>query len=501
MTTKARVWIVALLAIALAWGSLLLVWRAWSREPTRAGWVVEYHVVDDNTAFLLWSVEEKRAQPSGWLSRIDAAGRTIWLRKLPAVPSLGDALRVGNGVLGVRYSSSDQDGVKDHSIAAYSFAGKPLWQRELAPYYPERTEHGPTLPDPRLVGGAAVGEQFLEWAETGKQLTLIGVDQRTGTASFSQPIRVPPSHVHGFFGRAVWLEEPSELLRMQNPGRPALASVRAIDLKTGSIQQATIVGRGCVLDNEYVAVVSRAETRALVAFRDGDLSSPRVIAEPFDPLGNGHEFSVTSCGRYNGQLVFMVETLRDTNPAAFVTITDKHGASRRAQSIEFDILDGPAGELPSRFAEHAPLQGELARFVPIIVPQPAPAVRSEVVVLDLDTLTIARRAALPSVAGHALFRKAMRSYVSEISSGKSLGVTVFDASTGRSTTAIRAFATGENGILSNPLLPTHVGPQTVWLIAYDKATITEPPVTILDGTSLAPVHTSPRISIWPHKTP
>src|SRR5829696_5956686 len=85
--------------------------------------------------------------------------------------------------------------------------------------------------------------------------------------------------------------------------------VRSLDPATGTMQETSTGGRGCVVEDDYLTVLGNS--KSLVAFRGGDLDSARVVAEHFDPFGDDRSFVLHSCGRYNGSLVLALETARD----------------------------------------------------------------------------------------------------------------------------------------------------------------------------------------------
>jgi hypothetical protein len=109
--------------------------------------------------------------------------------------------------------------------------------------------------------------------------------------------------------------------------------------------------------------------------------------------------------------------------------------------------------------------------------------------LDLADLTIVSRVVQSSLFGGTLFRHGAQVFVVEDGGPtERRRVTTFDGATGELTGAIQA------PMSDGRVLPTHLGPHTIWLVSYREAPLGQPPVAILDARSLKPLHAT-RISI------
>ncbi len=136
-----RRWIIIIAASALV-AAGVLAWRLWPKTYPRAS-VVEYRVLQDDTAFLLRTRVDLFHESPAWLSRVDSSGHTKWVRQLPALPLLGQALHVTDDVVAVRYTHRRDGYERGHSIVAYSHAGKRLSDKTIAPFYPQPVGNDP----------------------------------------------------------------------------------------------------------------------------------------------------------------------------------------------------------------------------------------------------------------------------------------------------------------------------------------------------------------------
>jgi hypothetical protein len=491
---RRRVVLVGICLIIVATAVMWMLHRRGDRDMDRTGYVVSYRVVDDNTAFIVSSSYE-HLDGRGWLSRIDASGRTLWLRELPDVSIGEDVLRIGNGVIGVRYTRTEHGVAKDLSMAAFSFDGERLWDRVLVPYHAHAVAGDPSLgpTSPTVTGllGVSVGDTFAEWTDDESKITLTVLAQRTGRTATSRVVDSMPSGAFVFGDRLVWISDDSAraFADAVDPNTPFALVAHMLDVTTNTEHDLASDGPGCTIGDAYLTVVERGHTKALVSFPDGDLTRPHMVAEPFDPIGDGRGYSVHGCGKYQDTIVFTIHGTRDGEPESRVVLVDAGGAPRRSLSLPRAVMSTLAADLPSRFGDASPLGGSVTRFVPLVLPQFEPVPHDLLATLDLADLTIVSRVVQSSLFGGTLFRHGAQVFVVEDGGPtERRRVTTFDGATGELTGAIQA------PMSDGRVLPTHLGPHTIWLVSYREAPLGQPPVAILDARSLKPLHAT-RISI------
>lgn len=272
-----------------------------------------------------------------------------------------------------------------------------------------------------------------------------------------------------------------------------------IRIGDGFTQQVVTRGNGCAVGDEYIAVVDRSGVKALVAYRNGDLDVTRVIAAPFEPLGEPADYFLETCGRYGDQLLFVVERPQRKlvgDAGRVVVITDPEGNPLRSIELEFD-LDGflsRSEAVATKFGDRSSLSGELTRFAPVI--QYAPGkVHRELAILDLEAGMVSNRFPLREHVWTTLFRDGHRWYVSNMVLGRAMELTVIDGQNGQVVSQTRVGAVGPRGGVENPLLPSHVAAGKLWISIHNDAPIHEPPIAILSSDRLEPLYLSRHVEL------
>lgn len=494
---RTRTAILAGLALMLAGIATFALRRARHNEYARAGHVVAYHVVDDDTAFVVWATEGVAEGEGVFLARVNSSGTTVWTREVPGQLPARDAIRISSSVVGVRYRRKHSDSEQHHSMIGFAYDGRQLWDIALTRSQVAFDGHKATSVADEHVGGAVIGDLFIEWAHTGSKWRMMGIDQRTGRQLFGNTIDQAPSAFYSTATHIIWEDpdrEEERIKRALNPGGIRLVQLHSLDTTTGAMQHAMAAGRGCILDGNYVTAVHNASKQSLVAFLGGDVSSPTELAAEFDPLDEQRPFSLQSCGTYRGQLVFAIETVEDRRPELAVVIADRTAKPIRVMRLPFDTLRGLRGLLPGGHAQQAPLSGELSRFAPVILPAAGASSDDNLVMLDLDAAAVSWTARLGSALFTNLFGVRARWYLTNVENRR-LNVSVFDGELGELAGAINGSPVEADAWFEQSLLPVHIGPRSVWLMSHDRTSITALPVTVLDTVTLRVISSSTRVRV------
>lgn len=485
-----------IIAGAVVVAAVALVVVVWPSQPALRGSVIAYRAVDDS-AFLVWRVYEPTW--SAWLSRVDAKGRTLWTRELPGDPHSLDSIHVSSGIIAVRYTHRPKDGAEgeDHAIVAFTLDGKQVWDRVLTPYYPEpvavdRPAYGKTTPSVGTLGGVGVAASFVEWADTEKEIRMLGLRAPDGQPAWERVVDMP-STAQAVGSRILWLNTTGALTRLRDEAHRGFALVNSTDVATGATQEALLRGKGCSFGGSYLAVIDREGVPALVQYDGGDLDKSRVLAERFDPLGGNSEFFVESCGRFANEFVFLLqppqkEAVGDTGRR--LVITDDAGVPRRSVDLEFDLtswLESDAAEATA--PDQVPFSGELPRFVPIVQTRRADLMRDELAVFDLRDLSVARQPVERS-SDRTLFRNGdhwLRASKQHLD--RTLELTAYDGKSGNIDGRASVRGADRSAVIDTTLLPTHVANGKLWVVLYGTTPLDAPPLAILDATTLKPLAT------------
>ena len=481
-----------------------MVWRLWPTKYPRAS-VIEYHVLQDDTAFLLWTRIDLMHEPAAWLSRVDSSGRTLWLRELPALPLHGNSLHVSDTVVAIRYTHSRDGYDRDHSIVAYSHGGKMLWDKTIAPFYPQPVDEDPKygktsaeMPGP---SGVVVGDRLVEWAFTGTEWKTVGLDARTGRELWNESGRSNPSSMFVLGQQLLETHAPSmerlvAVRRADVPTGPRVV-VRAVESGTGSAQEKEVRGAGCVLDGRYVTLVDNGDVTSLVSFRDGIAAVERVLIENLDFMESPTMQYLESCGRYRGNFVLVLTAAKGRligEDARELVIVDARGKVLHRIDLPFDVLLLLDSNTTTQLAsDRLPLHGDLPRFVAVTQPAAEGRHGDSVVVLDLEQGTIA--STMPTSTLHGtVFSAGGGWYLGNRDRHRVLLLHRIDGKTG-DVLAVDIRVAGL-GAFDTELDPTHVSSKSVWLVPYLDAAIDAPPMAVLDATTLAPRYVSPSMSVF-----
>lgn len=468
MTRRKAIAIAAATAVALVLGLFFVLQK---NRPHRNGVIVGFYAVEAGGALIVWRESYENKPSTGWVTRIDAHGRETWTRAIPSEPMMGGTgpIVVVDDVAIVRYGKATAESEpKLAANAAVTFdlqSGDELWDQELATYTPY-DDPVRRLDLPMYVSDLALGRQLISFSNADGKEVVKAMVARTGAVTWQRDRRVAAAGPT-LIGTAGFALHP-----------PEMSGAELINAATGNSVILDVAGPGCAVGDEYVAVKSEldGEPPALVAFRvDGTKS--RVIAAPFEALTMKHPH-VKACGRYKDRFVFFVESLLQRSPA--IVITDAVGV--RLHEILLSEGINPMSRTHRVDPAHAYLSGELTRFVPF--PDNAQDVRGALVMLDLESGTIAWRAAADQTTNGSLFRSG--SHWIWIEPGMSATISVFDGNTGQLVAATVAHSS--NGIYTRATSDSTLvaTPDTLWVFAQDRTPPDEAALVALELPTLKP---------------
>jgi hypothetical protein len=417
------------------------------------GFITGLAPVDGGRAVVTMRANAEWGQPPrAWIGLLDASGGWLWSRRLPGLPVVGPrrGLLVDDGLAIVR-----TDGAPG-ATAAYAVAdGKLAWSASV--------EHN--RPDGYLDLAAAGGRvvQGSSGGPPGEE--IVAFDRVTGERR--------------------WRAEIGDVMALRSPQvvgatlvvESVFITVR-VSLETGQVHRAPGLGPGCVVNDESFTIESTREGYRVIATAG---TATRVVVPTVElDLPSAGALQVPYCGRRGDRLVFTVDPGTGTR-LRLIEVDPAAGRQVRAAWLELDgALHHPVQETADlRFPEAAPLAGALPRFVPV----PLFIAASALAVIDLDTLSVARRGP-PSpetrfthvVHDGDAFYFATRD---EVGSGGTLAR--FDGRSGRFTAAVRsAYAT--------ELASLQLRAGRIWV--FGERWVDPLPYAVLDAETLAPVHVS-----------
>jgi hypothetical protein len=450
-------------AVALLAGGLVL-WRC-TREAPDDGFITELQVLDEDTALVVWRANYQDRGSRGWVGRVDARGRTRWVRELPSDPMTGRSLIVAGDLVAVRYS---RDGA-DHSLIAFDLDdGRKRWDVELTRIAPGDDGHA-SAHLPVYLTGVVAGGRILTWAHDGVDTQLIAVDPASGELLWRRPGAYDAHTALPLGERAVVHAQVGQVELLDGGDRPV---------------GFTAAGAGCVVDGDFYTVVDAGDGYQLVAYPGGDPARRRVIA-PFQPAGPRHYQHLIGCGSYRDDLVFSldVSSLEGAYqpPRSLVVVTDRAGAPRRTIDLGHDMRwDRDA--TGKRHPGAAPLSGELSRFVPYlqVTASEEEGAPERLIVLDLEEGKIAWHGPQdPGTIHMNLFHAGARWY---LTTSMPAAIVAIDGATGAIAAAI--VADHERGV-EDPL-PLQVVGDRLWLYSGAWNTFDRAPIAVLDAATLEP---------------
>jgi hypothetical protein len=451
-STGARVAIAAALV-----GALYLAWRAWALY-TIHGFIVSFAAVDSGRAVVCMHANDDRYKTGSrsWVGLLDARGGWVWTQKLDGSPitAARNGLLVHEGHVVVRTQLTSSAPGKTSSFALAD--GHHEWTRDF------ESERGDTFVD--LVGA---GPRVIQYVAKGSE--LVALEAANGTVAWRMTT--------GKIARSVRVAGPS-LLWSEDMGV-------AIAPLAGGPKRTIASGPGvCIVGGEVVSI-SYSNVEAVAV--DGK-SAPRVVV-PSLTLPEGTTGVIAArCGLWRTHPLFTVSFFdtKDATKLALVEIDLASGTQVRFDPIEIgSFLSVNQEPIDNRFPESAPLAGDLARFVPIVVQD---GQDEALAVLDMESRKLARKGPASHerlfteiVADHGVF------YV-QGGATREKELLRFDGATGKITAAVRLPNIAD-------LRPSAIADGRIWV--HSDHWIEPLPWAVLDATTLAPIHIEGSLRITP----
>ena len=113
--------------------------------------------------------------------------------------------------------------------------------------------------------------------------------------------------------------------------------------------------------------------------------------------------------------------------------------------------------------------------------------------LDLEGNATSLELRLPGTEG-TLFRVGQKWYVGR-NHDRDLQIAVVDGDQGTLLNRTDVSTSGLRGIVEARLLPSHIANGKLWVVSYDSTRLDDPPVAILDATSLHALYASRHVSL------
>ena len=365
----------------------------------------------------------------------------------------------------------------------------------MTPYYPEPVAvdvpaYGKTTPRVGPLGGVGAADLFVEWADTERDVKMVGLRVRDGQPAWQRVVEMP-STAQVFGSRVLWVNTTGGLTRLQDKSHRGFALANSTDAATGATQEILTRGKGCAFGGNYLAVIDRDGVPALVLYEGGNLEKGRVLTERFDPLGDKSEFFVEGCGRFENGLVFLIqppqrEAVGDTGRR--LVITDVVGEPQRGIDLAFD-LDAWLGpdSVEANAPNQIPFSGELPRFVPIVKPQ-ANVLDDELAMFDLRDGNVTK-APIERSVDRTLFRYEDHWLLASRPLGRALQLTSYNGNSGSVDGRATLRGANADATIDTSILPTHVANQKLWVVLYATTPLDKPPLAILDTATLKPLAT------------
>lgn len=439
------------------------------------GFIVALRALDQGGAVVLWRANYSTRPARGWVSRVDAGGRLAWVRELPDVAQSNggqDGLAVTRDVVAVRYSHGGGVLGRDHAVAAFALTdGAPRWDVVLTAFHPEKIDGGdetePGL-DPYFAA-LGLGDRIFEQADDGTRAWLYTLDAATG--------RIVGRHVTDWLSAAPVMVG-NRLVRNRS------YTAHFLDKTSGDELANLRMHGGCVVGDEYYAVIGDGAAASLIALPGGDPGAAHVILTPFHPIGPPDALQqIVSCGSRGDHLVFLISTqiTIDRDGPSAVVITDRTGHVLHTIALPDGVRTAVGNDSGSmQYSETAPLAGTLPRFAPYVAKVDGATIEIRLLMFDLDEGRIAWEspAEVELIVDH-LFRAGDRWYLTA-----PLGDVImsFDGKTGRLDAAVRASA--HDGV--GDILAVHAADDALWLYTDEWTTFDRASITVLDGRTLRP---------------
>lgn len=461
-----RRWIVAI-AVLIALAAALAACRDRHQPDV---YITALQPLDDGSAIVIYTGRKQQR-----IARVEITGRMTWSSPLAGKPvtiAPYNGISISDDIVTVRYAHMRDSDPTDHALAGFSLKnGALVWDTILTPYRPAMPTGGlpPETPTYTIALPLAQG-LIAQWADDGTSTWLFAVDARTGRIVSKQPAQDLASP--NVIGARIIVNEVDQTVVFDATG-------------AAPPQQLSSWYRGCSIDGEYVTLTyeTMEGDRSLVALRDGDPSTRRVIAAGFPPKGYRAP-RLLSCGRYRDRLVLLVRTGFDGNnhEQTQVWILDAQGTLLHAINLGAD-MNFDTYSIREEYPHAAPLSGELTRFAPYMQRQNEIEGdgKTRLLMLDLESGKIAWSGPADAIEHLALFRAGQRWYAFE--SAVSPILSAFDGRTGELIAAVRLFSPRGLG----DIWPYHVMGDRVWAFSGAWGAASSPSIAVLDATNLATV--------------
>ena len=241
------------------------------------------------------------------------------------------------------------------------------------------------------------------------------------------------------------------------------------------------MGRGCIVQNDYVRIVDGPSGSQLVSWPLADPARAVVVELGIDYRRVTTQFtSIDGCAHYKDQIV--VQTTGNSNGASQLRVLDRSGNQLGELSLEGRISHD-SGKVHGSFPEHSNLGGTLTRFVPYLILDRRGVGR--LVMVDLERRAVVWSTEVDTSA--SVFHVKNLWYL--VVGYENPTIAVVNGDDGTLDGAVRIDGAPD-------ITPTNVRGGSLWVARnHDWHPATEMPMARLDATTLEPRHVSDLIGI------
>jgi outer membrane protein assembly factor BamB len=435
------------------------VWR-WRQPPE--GFITSLTAIDETRAVISFRANYDHGPSRGWVALIDSAKGPVWWHELPGLPLLYEEITCGDGVVTARFKSEKEDDGVQGTLGIDLATGKELWRTELT--RSSREFHEATL----YLGSLSDGPQLLELVSDSAGTAMVALERKTGRIEWRRQLS---EREEAIVVRPILTPEFVVLSREHD----------AIDVFRRSDGAVATSIRGFVttscMSGATVSLGHLGEVRQL----DLDTVTDRRLVSPIPTraLANQVGLKPDLCGTRAGELVLALDS---DHGSALLGIDAKTGAFRweiplGAVELRRNVVQS---NLAARRPGFATLDGELPRFVGLIVADRANERRLEWLVVDLTKHEVSeRRICDPAMLYPSLFQHDDGFFLA-----RGAKLARFGAETGRlEATTVLPFAAAEPRF-------DHLVAGAFWVYSSRWGAMSKAPWMVLDAKTLRPLHTS-----------